>query len=190
MCSGQEPSVTNSVAGLFPNLVAQWHPTRNGTLAPDDVAARSGRPVWWKCPVGADHEWQAPPHHRSRGVGCPMCAGKQSSITNSLARMYPHVAAEWHPTRNGATTPDAVVAGSNFRAWWQCQLDVNASGRQGWPIGRPTALGCPRCFVRHTSAVEVAVTYEIAMMLNSVPKPTPGPAKWSGHRMRPCHRVA
>src|SRR5207253_1198304 len=43
----------------FPDLVAQWHPTRNGTLLPADVNAGSHRKVWWRCPNGPDHEWCA-----------------------------------------------------------------------------------------------------------------------------------
>ena len=32
-------------------------------------------------------------------------------MTNSLATLQPDLAAQWHPTKNGALTPDMVVAG-------------------------------------------------------------------------------
>ena len=36
-------------------LVAEWHPTKNGDLKPEDVVASSKRKVWWKCFKGEDH---------------------------------------------------------------------------------------------------------------------------------------
>ena len=36
----------------YPDLVADWHPTKNGELKPSDVTAKSGKSVWWKCPKG------------------------------------------------------------------------------------------------------------------------------------------
>ena len=42
-----------------PELAAQWHPTRNGSLTPDHVLAGSAKKAWWICPKGPDHEWEA-----------------------------------------------------------------------------------------------------------------------------------
>lgn len=38
----------------------------------------------------------------------------------TLATLEPQVAAEWHPTLNGALTPQKVTAGSSRRVWWIC----------------------------------------------------------------------
>jgi hypothetical protein len=40
-CSGHQVSVTNSLASLAPEVVAQWHPTKNGDLTPADVTSQS-----------------------------------------------------------------------------------------------------------------------------------------------------
>ena len=69
----------------YPELVAQWHPTKNVGLRPQQFSAGSSKKVWWKCPKGPDHEWDASVSHRTRGRGCPMCRGFRPSITNSLA---------------------------------------------------------------------------------------------------------
>ena len=67
---------------------------------------------WFKCPAGPDHEWSAFVYSRTSGdASCPFCAGHKASVTNSLATQFPTVAAQWHSTRNGNVTPDAVVAG-------------------------------------------------------------------------------
>ena len=122
-CRGLKVSVTNSLASLFPTVAAEWHPTRNGTLTPDKVVAGSMKQFWWRCPNGPDHEWQASSANRTKKDsprGCPFCAGKKVSVTNTLAALFPAVAAEWHPTKNGALTPNQVVAGSNKHFWWKC----------------------------------------------------------------------
>lgn len=38
----------------------------------------------------------------------------------SLATLYPIVAEEWHPEKNGAITPQMVSYGSNVPYWWKC----------------------------------------------------------------------
>ncbi len=117
---------STSLASRAPELSAQWHPTRNGTLRADQVALTSHRRVWWKCAEADDHEWQANVISRSKKlpkIGCPMCAGKILCASNSLAEMYPLVAAEWHQGLNGKITPNDVVGGSSLKFWWQCRRD-------------------------------------------------------------------
>jgi len=40
----------------------------------------------------------------------------------SLADLFPAVAAQWHPTKNGDLTPWDVTKGSNKKRWWQCSV--------------------------------------------------------------------
>lgn len=107
------------VAG-YPELVAQWHPERNGTLTPETVSAGSGRLIWWRCGAGPDHVWRAKPNNRTAGAGCPFCTNRRVSVTNSLQACSPWIAAQWHPGRNGRTTPGDVVATSSRVCWWRC----------------------------------------------------------------------
>ena len=55
----------------FPELVAQWDVEKNSGLEPIDVTFKSHRKVWWKCPKGPDHEWQAVVSSRTKGNGLP-----------------------------------------------------------------------------------------------------------------------
>jgi hypothetical protein len=41
----------------IPELLAEWHPTKNGELLPVDISYGSGRKLWWRCAEG--HEWVA-----------------------------------------------------------------------------------------------------------------------------------
>jgi superfamily II DNA or RNA helicase len=151
-CGHILPTPSTSLAALHPDLAAQWHPTRNETLTPDKVLPRSNKPVWWKCPDGPDHEWQAACSTRASGGGCPFCAGRRVSVTNSLAALFPDLAAEWHPTKNGDLTPDQVVARSNKKVWWRCGKHP-AHEWQAPPSARTgRGTGCPCCVGRKASA--------------------------------------
>lgn len=66
----------NDLATVCPDLVKQWHPAKNGTLAPADLFAGTQRKVWWRCEKG--HGYQAAVGARTlNGSGCPYCAGKK-----------------------------------------------------------------------------------------------------------------
>lgn len=42
-------------------------------------------------------------------------------LDRSVASEFPDTAAEWHPTRNGALTPDCVRPGTHDKHWWLCR---------------------------------------------------------------------
>ena len=70
---------------LYPDLAAQWHPTRNGQLRPQQVTTGSGKKVWWRCP--ADHDWEAVVYSRTKaGTGCPVCAGFAQVLDRWMAK--------------------------------------------------------------------------------------------------------
>lgn len=71
-CRGKVIVLSNCLATLRPDVAAQWHPTKNGKLTPNDVTVNSGRKVWWKCSL-AQHEWETNICTRSGGHGCPKC---------------------------------------------------------------------------------------------------------------------
>jgi predicted RNA-binding Zn-ribbon protein involved in translation (DUF1610 family) len=56
---------------------------------PASVSVYSSVKVWWQCPEGTDHIFQATPKQRLHGYNCPSCANRQVSVTNSLAGVFP-----------------------------------------------------------------------------------------------------
>lgn len=112
---------SNSLQKKFPEIAAEWHPTKNGDLTPSDVAEASSKKVWWMCEKG--HEWEATIHNRSRKSSkCPVCTNKKILVGyNDLATMHPDIAKYWHPTKNGDLTPKDVFSGSDKKVWWQCE---------------------------------------------------------------------
>ena len=111
ICSGQKVVKSNCLATLKPELAKEWHPTKNGKLTPYNVMAGSNKKVWWKCPKGDDHEWEAPGMNRVKGVGCPVCTGKKAVPSNCLATTHPDLVSEWHPSLN-KKTPNDYTSGS------------------------------------------------------------------------------
>ena len=125
MCAGRRVVKSNCLTTKLPDIAAQWHPTKNGDLKPEDVTESSSKKVWWKCPMGEDHEWQTSPNSRWGKTGCPFCVGQRVSVTNSLASLFPDIAAEWHPTKNGDLSPDDVTAHSGKVVWWKCPVGTD-----------------------------------------------------------------
>jgi hypothetical protein len=142
VCSGtQVLAGYNDMATTNPELAAQWHPTKNGGLAPRDVLAGTRIHIWWICPLG--HAWHAPPSQLTRGGGCAVCSRKQIEIgTNDLATTNPELAAQWHPTKNGELAPKNVLAGTANKAWWICGL---GHAWQASTASRNAGAGCPYC---------------------------------------------
>jgi hypothetical protein len=70
-CSGSIASEEYNLAILFPELIKEWHPTKNRDLSPEKVTPGSDRKVWWICDKG--HEWEQTVHDRTRPSPCPMC---------------------------------------------------------------------------------------------------------------------
>jgi predicted nucleic acid-binding Zn-ribbon protein len=105
-----------SFAERFPETAAEWHPTQNGELTPDQVGYASNRKAWWLCPKCA-HKWSAVINSRGQGAGCPECkrrtTGQKNAVPKpglSLAERFPELAAEWHTERNYALTPEQISA--------------------------------------------------------------------------------
>lgn len=119
-CQGRKANEENSLSKLFPRLAEEWHPTRNDNLKPTDVTFGSNKKIWWRCLKDDNHIWLASVVSRSRGAGCPYCAGRKASADNNLAQKFPEIARDWHPTKNGVRTPQEVTAKSNLKVWWRC----------------------------------------------------------------------
>ena len=119
-CSGfASDQVLNSVSAVAPHLVWEWDYERN-TAFPEDVVARSGKKVWWRCPAG--HSWEAVVATRTmKGVGCAKCAARHTSIAEALVRselrtFLPSILAEGRRI-------DASLVGVTKRTMWP-EIDI------------------------------------------------------------------
>ena len=142
VCAGKSILIGyNDLATTNPELVKEWHPTKNGTISPHNVTKGSDKKIWWICERG--HEWEASVSSRIRGRGCPYCANRRIlKGLNDLATVNPTLAEEWHPTKN-EMSPDEVIAGSSKKAWWKCKICGHEW--QARIVSRHNGYGCPEC---------------------------------------------
>jgi hypothetical protein len=123
MCAGRVVTRETSLAALQPALAREWHPTRNGSLRPEDITTGTPRKVWWRCPREPRHVWRASVGKRVHGQGCPHCPRTRITPHTSLRARRPDLAREWHPTKNGLLRPGDVGPMSHRRVWWRCRRD-------------------------------------------------------------------
>lgn len=144
-CQNRAVGMNNSLAGKFPNIAKEWHPTKNRPKTPSDFAPRSGVRIWWRCLKDSAHPaWITDIKNRTRGSGCPSCKGKRPTAASNLLKAFPQIAEELHRQRNATLEAISLLPYSNRRVWWQCgecrfewqTKVVNRTANQS---------GCPEC---------------------------------------------
>jgi very-short-patch-repair endonuclease len=148
----KQTCVHTSIVTTHPHIVAQWHPTKNGSLKPEQCMKSSWNVVWWVCPntcdYGCVHEWQARLSDRTRcDTGCPYCCAFKQKICKhqSIAYTHPEIAADWHPTKNGDLKPEMFPAGSEKRIWWKCSRNVTHEWYVSVGNRCSNKSDCPQC---------------------------------------------
>lgn len=131
----------NSLAAKFPEIAAEWHPTKNGYVTPEMVSYASGKKVWWLGTCG--HEWSSVISNRIAGNGCPICANKEVLVGfNDLETTHPLLAKEWDYAKNGSLSPKTITFGSDKKVWWIC---ANGHSYQSTVSNRYYGKNCPYC---------------------------------------------
>lgn len=140
----------NDLETLFSSIALEWDYEKNSPVTPRDVVSGSNKRFWWKCNKG--HEWKTSVNDRTQGGRCPACAKENRKIqfaktvlkrSGSLIEVYPELAREWHPTKNGDLKPSEITSNSGQKVWWLCPVCKNA-----WednPGHRTHGRGCPFC---------------------------------------------
>lgn len=126
-------------------LMKEWDWERNSNLDPNHLFSNSSKKAWWICSK-CGYRWETSIERRAiRNHGCLNCTHQATvSGVNDLATLYPEVAKEWHPTKNGPLKPTDIRPKSNKKYWWKCAkcgYDWQASGNSR--IGHKS--GCPAC---------------------------------------------
>lgn len=158
-CSGVRVSNENSLKFKYPDIAKQWHPNRNEGLNPHEVHAYSNKKAWFVCEKG--HEWETVIGNRinrrtNKVSGCPYCSGHKLTKENSLEILYPNIAKEWHPTKNGNLLPILVASKSHKKVWWLCQ-----KGHE-WKTTishRSNGSNCPECNKEKSTSFPEQILY-------------------------------
>lgn len=138
---------------------------------PNQVTYLSSKKVWWKC-----HKCNGSYRKTVRNMlrdarDCPYCNNRKVlEGYNDLETLFPDIAAQWHPDRNGDLLPSAVLAGSNKSVWWKCPTCghewssriVNRTRYRDAICPSCRNGGRPRSFVRNIETGCVYATYSDA----------------------------
>jgi hypothetical protein len=163
-CLGQETRAQRELGSavrttpLFsPELLDQWHPTRNHGIDPMALPERSAKTVWWR-DTSCGYEWEESVYSRETGrrLRCPKC----ETILDSLAYHHPDLGAEWsssNPTSAWKIRPTTSLL--PFIPTWVCRTDPTHRWRT--PLAsRHSGSGCPQCQPQGKSSIEL--TYHAA----------------------------
>lgn len=116
-CTGNKVTKgINDLATFYPDLSSEWS-ANNLTLKPTMVTCNSNKVVWWTGRCG--HEWRARIADRTKGHGCPYCAGKILAGFNDIATTNPEVMEEWSDKNN--VDPTCYSKKSTLSVWWNCK---------------------------------------------------------------------
>ena len=138
----------NDLASQRPDVAAEWHPTLNGDVTPEQVFVKGSTTRYmWSCTVCA-HVWPATASNRSNGSGCPECgisgfkpgraalvyfleaphlgAFKVGITGQHATRIDSYSAAGWKVNHLEAFTTgrDARAVESAIHAWWRKDLQL------------------------------------------------------------------
>ncbi len=145
-------------AKINPQLINEWHHEKNGGILPEEITPNMNIKVWWKCREG--HEWQAAPHSRTGGTGCPFCYGRYASATNNLAVSYPELLAEWDSELNKGLNPSDFTPHVGKKVWWRCKKDHSW---QATIYNRTkNKSGCPVCARNNSRKYSIEYFHEFA----------------------------
>jgi hypothetical protein len=137
---------SDSLESEYPELAKQWHSSKNALLTASDVTPHSGQKVWWSCSNG--HDWRAVINSRTRGHGCPYCAGQIPTADRNLATKYPELIHEWHWEKNGQQKPEDFSPRSKSKVWWRCEKGHSWQASIGNRTRKDARNSCPVCLNR------------------------------------------
>eukprot|EP01083_Nonionella_stella_P136423 415157_1 len=127
-----------------PQLVKEWHPTRNLPLEPSQQLARWKRVVW-QCSVTKDHVWEMKIYFRTyHKSGCPHCLRIRKTKPIILAKQSPVFTDEWHPTLNGSLKPTDSLKQAQV-VHWQCRTHPDHTWSTQVLARVHLDAGCPHC---------------------------------------------
>ncbi len=161
-----------------PELIDEWHPYLNLPLKPNGYINARKQKIWWVCKKNPEHVFRSTLSSKtaSKAGGCRYCSGKEVLKKDSLSKIHPDIAIEWHLEKNNYQYPSEFSPGSNKKVWWKCP----EGNDHEWPAviyertRKKRRNTCPFCAGRKLSVT------------NSLAAKNPGLAKQFNERKNKC----
>lgn len=146
-----------------PDVAEEWLYAKNCGWGPEDFSKGSNVKAWFQCSYCL-RDYKAQICNRTGNLSaCPYCASKRVCTDNSLEDLYPELAKQWHPAKNGKLKPSQVIKFSMKRAFWLC----SKCGHEWETTIAERAFnkaGCPACY-------RARIEYQKAHHVKALPKP-------------------
>lgn len=114
----------NDIVSKYPEIAREWDKDKNAGAVEDCNPRNDTDVIHWVCSQDDNHKWEATARARTRDkkpTGCPYCTGQRVHVgVTDLATTHPDIAASWHPTLNGDTSPTDVTSTSGRVTHWRC----------------------------------------------------------------------
>ena len=81
-----------------------------------------------------------------------ICGSMKIAPFHTLAKRFPEIAREWHPTKNKQLTPDQVTPFSGKKVWWQCRKEAEHEWETQVSSRTSVKAKCPFCSGRKVSS--------------------------------------
>ena len=140
----------NDLATIYPELVAEWHPTKNGQMTPYNTGAGSSKQIWWvkhyddpKTGKHFDFEWHSSIIDKLK-YGCPYLSKPAKRVMpgfNDIFTDFPDLKTEWDYEKN-TENPLELTSGSAKKVFWKCS---NNHSYEMKIYHRTTGHSCPYC---------------------------------------------
>jgi len=138
-CSNQMRCKDSNCRACFYNSFASnpnsihWHPTKNDSVKPRDIAKRSHDEYWFKC-RDCCHELKKKVMNINvvqsdeEGWGCSYCSKTHRKFCDNIECQFCYEnsfascekSKYWHPTKNGSLKPRDVSRKNDIKAWFTC----------------------------------------------------------------------
>lgn len=151
-CTGRKMKTgVNDLLTVNPEVGAEWHPTKNGSLTAQDITVGAVGIFWWKC--GNGHEWSARVNDRvGQGSGCIKCyRNGLVTGTKSFVENYSHLLKEWDYSKN-QRRPEDTSEFSSRKVWWICQKNPLHEWEAAVATRTSRNSGCPACWQSSSSS--------------------------------------
>ena len=124
----------------FSDLVAQFHPTKNGNKKPTNVYVFSEDKIWWLLPYDDprtgkhfDFEWKSSVYSRTVDkLDCPYISHQAMWKGFNDLTSYPklkHLITEWDYEANYPHRPEYFMRCAKYKAHWILQYDYPITGK-------------------------------------------------------------
>jgi very-short-patch-repair endonuclease len=141
--------IHDSIVYTHPELVKEWHPTKNSNLKPEDYTKGSEQNIWWlcdkKCTYGCLHEWKTSINNRTSGHGCGYCMKLRTCEHDTIKYTHPDIYSEWDSENNKGIDINKITRASHYNAHWKCNKNKNHTWQTKVRNRCYSGTGCPWC---------------------------------------------